>query len=314
MPRDLIGDLWGVRDCFHRHFQRPLHFIVAEDENGPAGFMPLSWIEEKECFGYFPGETWQGKTWLEQNRLIARDEATLSVLLEGIPRPYHLRYLLPVEPAPQSTHIVDEIGYLFNPPDFDYNFDNYYHRFSHKSEKRLKKELAAFDTRGVEYRLDRMEDFDLMVEMNLGRFGIGSYFYDNRFRESFRSLAHYLADQGWLRLTTVLIEGRPAAVDMGVIYNGIYTLLGGGTSADFPGVAKLINTFHMQRACRERLRQADFLCGDFSWKGIFHLSTRPLYLLSNVPVTSELWRQDTAHNASITFAGLPGGLSFRTGR
>jgi hypothetical protein len=37
----------------------------------------------------------------------------------------------------------------------------------------------------------------------------------------------------------------------------------------------------MQWACSERLNQVDFLCGDFNWKKLFHLTPRPLYLLGN---------------------------------
>ncbi|UCF93222.1 MAG: GNAT family N-acetyltransferase, partial [Desulfobacterales bacterium] len=100
--------------------------------------------------------------------------------------------------------------------------------------------------------------------------------------ESFRSLAHFLQAKGWLRFTTVLIAGEPAAVDLGCLYRGVYTLLAGGTNLHFPGVAKLINLHHMQRACRERMQQVDFLCGDFNWKKLFHLTPRPLFLLSNL--------------------------------
>jgi CelD/BcsL family acetyltransferase involved in cellulose biosynthesis len=119
-----------------------------------------------------------------------------------------------------------------------------------------------------------------MVEMNISRFGVDSYFYDSRFRESFRSLANFLNAKEWLRFTTVLINGEPAAVDMGCIYRGVYTVMAGGTQSQYLGVAKLINLHHMQWACQQRLQRVDFLCGDFHWKKQFHLTPRPLFLLS----------------------------------
>nr|MBN2276592.1 GNAT family N-acetyltransferase [candidate division Zixibacteria bacterium] len=283
MPDTYLSDLWEVRACFHRHFQRPLHFVVAEDKSGPVGLLPLSWIEEHQSYGYFPGEAWEGKTWLEQNRVIARDSRVLNAMLQQVGSRYHLRYLLPSEPAPKVQRIVDEIGYLFDPPVFGYNMDNYFEQFSHKSVKRIKKEVAALEGRGVRYRYNDLTDFDHLIDLNVGRFGSDSYFYDSRFRESFRSLMHFLNDKGWLRLTTVIIEDQIAAVDMGSIYRGIYTLLAGGTNAAFPGVAKLINLHHMHYSCEQQFDRADFLCGNFSWKSLFHLSPRPLYMLSNVP-------------------------------
>ena len=282
IPQDVISDLWEVRACFHRHYQHPLCFIVAEDDQGTAGFLPLSRIEERRCLGYFPGEIWQGKTWLEQNRIVARDEAVMEALVARCHHHYHLRYLLPLGTASQWRQTVDEIGYLFLPPKYDFDLENYFQEFSHKSAKRIRREVAAFDDRGVTYRYDDPADFDRLVELNLSRFGASSYYADARFREGFRSLMLFLREKGWLRITAILIGGEPAAIDLGSIYRGTYTVLAGGASGNFPGVAKLINLHHMEFACRERLRQVDFLCGDFSWKSMFHLTPRPLYLMSNL--------------------------------
>ena len=282
MPGDYLTDLWEVRDCFNRHFVNRPHFIVAEDGNGIQGLLPLSWIDEYGCYGFFPGETWQGKTWLEQNRIICNGTYGIGDLLAGCPRPYHLRYLTSLPGMPAGEETVDEIGYLFIPPDHNYDMSNYLGEFSRKSRKNILRELAAIDSQGVTYRHDDLRDFDIMVELNMERFGSRSYFFDPRFRESFRALARMFQEKGWLRFTTVLIKDEPAAVDMGCVYRGVYTLLAGGTNSRHLGVAKLINFHHMQRACEERLDRVDFLCGDFNWKKLFHLTPRPLYLMTNI--------------------------------
>lgn len=281
IPEELITDLWEVRECFQRHFQRPAHFIVAEAAGGIGGLLPLSWIEESLCYGYFPGETWENKTWLEQNRIPICGDGVLEDLLSHCPRPYHLRYLLPIESIAESDQVVDEIGYLFFPAHYDYDIENYFQQFSHRSSKKMKRELAAIEDRGVRCRRDDTGDFEHLVRLNMSRFGTSSYFHDRRFLEGFRSLMEFLNDRGWLRMTTLLVGDEPAAVDMGCVYRGAYTLLGGGTHDGYLGVAKLINVHHMRRACEERLDLVDFLCGDFSWKNLFHLTPRPLYLLSN---------------------------------
>ncbi len=107
--------------------------------------------------------------------------------------------------------------------------------------------------------------------------------------------------QGWLQITTVLIQDEIAAVDLGCVYNGTYTLLAGATSTDHPGVAKLINFHHLQRSCMERFQKADFMCGDFSWKKLFHLTERPLYLHSNITASSlNRTDSDREHQPCIT--------------
>ncbi len=298
IPRENLTDLWEVRECFHRHFHRQSSFITAVSGGDIVGFLPLSRIEEAGVYGYFPGDTWEGKTWLEQNRIIARDEEVLQGLLARCPGPHHLRYLLNME----DTGTVDEIGYLFSPPSYEYDFEKYLAEFSSKSRKRLNRDLESFEIRGVEYRYDHVEDFDHIVRLNIGRFGERSYFSDPRFTKSFYSLLDLLRERGWLRLTVVLVEGRVAAVDFGCVYHGVYTLLGGGTDGDYPGVAKLINIHHIRRACRERLELVDFLCGDFSWKSLFHLSARPLYLLSS-RLSQEKHEPAVAHPKEMVYAG-----------
>jgi CelD/BcsL family acetyltransferase involved in cellulose biosynthesis len=57
-------------------------------------------------------------------------------------------------------------------------------------------------------------------------------------------------------------------------------VVAGGAAREFTGVAKLINFHHLEWACRERLREVDFLCGEFNWKNRFHLMSRPLYKMA----------------------------------
>ncbi len=280
IPKDQISDLWEVRDCFQRHYNHRPNFVTANDNNGVCGFLPLSWNEETKTYLYFPGETWEGKTWLEQNHLIFRDGATLKSLLNCIPEHYYLRYLQPTEEMINSHHTIDEIGYYFLPPRYDYDINNYLTEFSGKSRKRLRRELDVFGSRDHEFVYNNESDFETMVSLNFKRYGALSYFSDSRFLDSFRSLFQLLNERNYVRLVTVRIEGKVAAVDMGCVYNGTYTLLAGGTNPEFPGIAKFINMHHMKWACEQHIEKVDFLCGDFNWKTLFHLTPRPLYLVT----------------------------------
>jgi hypothetical protein len=270
-----------VREAFAGSFNRPLHVVVAEKDGGrPAGFLPLCWIEEGGCFGFFPGETWQGKTWLEQNRLRAVDEEAARQLLNAVPEEAHIRYLVP-EPwhamAPEVRK--DEVGYLFLPGCFGYDFQQYWNLFSGKSRKQLNREIAGLSAHGLSWRFDHFPDVPIMFRMNMEGFGEYSYFSDSRFLYGFETLMERLSSNGMLRVTTLLLGGKVAAVDVGAVWNNTYTVLAGGASPEFPGVAKMINFHHLERACRERFDSVDFLCGDFGWKARFHLTPRPLYEL-----------------------------------
>jgi len=287
IPKEGIFDLWEVRACFQKHFKRPPYFIVAEKNGNIHGLLPLSWIEESKTYGYFPGETWEGKTWIEQNRIYVANDRIKKEFFECFKGPYYLRYLLPDRNL-EDNHPVDEIGYLFIPKKYEYDIEKYFEEFSGKSRKRLKRELKCFKEQGINFRYNELDDFDSLIYLNISRFGNDSYFTDKRFADSFYSLMYLLNDKGWLRITTISIKNEIAAVDIGCIYNGVYTLLAGGTNSKFPGIAKLVNIHHMEWACLEKLKVVDFLCGDFYWKKQFHLTPRPLHLFSNEKVESKM--------------------------
>jgi len=254
-----------------------LFFVVAEGGGRIAGLLPLARIPETGGFALFPGETWHGHTWLEQNRILATDADILCDMLDAVPGDAHLRYLRPDSIPPEYERaVVDEINYRFHPAQSGFSYDAYLAAFGGKARKKINRELDALRASGVEWRLDHAPDLERLFAMNLEAFGGESYFSDPRFLDGFHNLAALLADRGALRITTALVGGREAAIDMGALWDGCYTLLAGGTRREFPGVAKLINLHHIERACRERIETVDFLCGDFGWKERFHLSPHPL--------------------------------------
>lgn len=280
-PVENIFDLWETRWCFAKSYDRPLCFIVAEENNSIVGVLPLSWIEEDKQFGYFPGETWQGKTWLEQNRMFSRDTHVSEELINSIPGKAHIRYL-----TEDTTRLLgsltdfDENAYFFYPSRYNYSFDAYLNHFSGKSRKKLFGEISKLEEHKISYCYNKVEDMQHLFKMNTDRFGARSYFYNNRFTRAFEHLVDWLRCEGMLKIKTVLIGGVIGAIDIGIVHEKNYTLLAGGTNPEFPGVAKLINLHHFEYACQEHFHQVECLCGDFGWKERFGLTGIPLYQIS----------------------------------
>lgn len=279
-PRECLFDLWPVRFCFQNQFDREPCFLVARRGETVCGLLALSWIEETQEYGHFPGEIWQGKTWLEQNKILADDAETFEALIDAFPGPTRIRYLTASPYLDRSAGAVDEIGYRFLPAAHNHSFSTFMQSFSGKSRKKIRRELEILASGGVTYRHDHFADIDLLFRLNLEAFQEKSYFNDARFLAAFENLAAWLHANKLLRLTTLIIAGRVAAVDMGAVFQNTYTVLAGGTDPGFPGVAKMINLHHLEWACEQQVAEVDFLCGDFNWKQRFHLDPRPLYLLS----------------------------------
>ena len=278
---DSVFQLWEIRNCFQETFHRAPCFIVREDADGVSGLLPLSRIDETGTLAFFPGETWHGETWLERNRIVARSPEVFEALLEAVPAGAHIRYVeKECVPRWSTEAAIDEIGYLFLPERHSFSFQEYLSGFSRKTLKRLQREPNILRKYGVTFRFNVRRDIDEMFRMNLEAFGEDSYFHDERFHGGFERLIAELDRRGSLRVTTVLVAGAIAAVDVGAVWRNAYTVLAGGTNRNFPGVAKLINFHHLEIACRERFDSVDFLCGDFGWKRRFRLEARPLYQIN----------------------------------
>lgn len=283
-PRENLFDLWEVRDSFAKGYKRQPYFLIAEEGKKVMGMLALSWADEYRCYMHYPAETWKGKTWLEQNKIPHQSPEIFAELLNSVPGPVHLRYLtddsVPIGDMPVA---VDEIGYLFFPKGYGYSFDTYLQTFSGKSRKKLSRELEKLKQHGISYRHDQVSDIQWLYRMNLQSFQQESYFYDPMFLDSMEKLISWLHGNGMLRITTLLLGGIIAAVDIGAVWQGTYTVLAGATNPDFPGVAKMINFHHLKWSCQQQMKLVDFLCGDFGWKQRFHLTPRPLYELQLQP-------------------------------
>jgi hypothetical protein len=287
-PQTCFFDLWPVRSIFAESFARTPYFLIAELQGEPAGMLALCYLPEQQRYVHFPGEIWQQKTWIEQNKMPVKEHWMREELLNAIPGAAHLRYLTrESEPLHGFSFVEDEENFRFFPGLHAYSFDRYMLEFSHKSRKNLSRELVKLETLGVAYRYDHFSDIQHLLDLNLAAYGDYSYFADPRFLKAFIRLCEWLSAEKMLRVTTLLLGGRIAAVDVGAIWKAQYTVLAGGTNGDFPGVAKMINFHHIAWACAKHLEVVDFLCGDFGWKRRFHLQPCPLFKVQVHPEVTE---------------------------
>ena len=290
-----VTDIWDFRLCFQRHFMNRPYFMVFEDRQGVYGILPLAHISEEDLFVFFPGEIWNGKTWLERTPVYCREPHSLHTLLSECPERTYLRYMEVENGSTSSELKVDEIGYLLHPPDLAFDIDGYYKRFPWKKLKAIKKEIASILGTEGSWHINRIPDYDLLVKMNLDSFGENSYFYDSRFTESFRDILWLLKRKGWLRLVSLEVAGLTVAVDLAALYDGSYVPFLGGTHPDFRGVAKVMNMHHLQFAMRQGLSRVDFLCGDFHWKKLWHLDPDPLYKFVSPALREESRTPEETH-------------------
>lgn len=298
-PVECLFDLWQVRNALSQVYNRENVFIVHEENSRINGLLPLCNIAQtNNCnetlplsdtvdIAFFPGEIWNNRTWLEQNKIVAENNKVMLEMLKAVPGNADLRYLckksvnnIPTEFIPHLT--VDETGYLFYPENYEFSYEKYLGAFAGKSRKKILSEIRAIEKQGVSFRYNNLDDIHSMFQLNISNFGEYGYFHDPKFLDAFIQLSHYFHERGMLRVVTVLVGNEIAAVDMGAMWNNTCTMMAGGTNKSFPGIAKLINLHHMEWACTQKIKYIDFLCGDFGWKERFHLTPRPLYQIQSI--------------------------------
>lgn len=170
-----IFDLWDVRNCFVESYKRDNVFVVLENDGGIEGVLPLSWMGESNFYSFFPGESWHGKTWLEQNKVFAVDNNVFQILIDNIPGPAHMRYMSANSLYFNENLTFDESNYHLYLGEFDYSFDGYMQKFSSKSRKNLSKEVSKFYEMGAKLKYNNLNDIDSLFEMNLAAYGEGLY-------------------------------------------------------------------------------------------------------------------------------------------
>jgi len=272
-----ISDLWEFRFCFQQYFNHRPCFLLLEDRKGIAGMVPLSYVDDLDMFVFFPGEIWKGRTWIERTFMYAREPDLIPELLSSCPGRTYLRYMEVPEAFDFPGLSMDETGYVLYPCDLGPDLAHYRDRFSNKKYKGIMKEIKSFTELGGAFHINRVQDFDLLVEMNVKCFGPDSYLYDHRFRDGFRDIMHFLYGRGSLRMVSLEIQGETVAVDLGALWGGTYTVFLGGIRREFFGVAKAMNMHHIEFACNQGISKVDFLCGDFHWKKLWHLDPEPLF-------------------------------------
>jgi hypothetical protein len=282
-----VFDLWSFRTCFQRHFHSRPSFLLLEDKGCVTGMLPLCYSQEQDMFLFFPGEVWKSKTWIERTPVYAKDNHDLLALLDACPERTYLRYMDLRNGPVQEILSVDELGYVLYPGRLHQDIAAYYRRFSGKKFKNLTRAIQSLVGESTVFHVNRLEDFDLLVDMSLSRYGEDSYLWDQRFRESFRDVMLFLYGRGMLRMVSLEIEGKTVAVDLGALCNNIYTVFLGGTDPDTPGVAKVMNRNHIEFAFQHGVSKVDFLCGDFHWKQLWHLDEEPLYKFVSPSLTRE---------------------------
>lgn len=267
-PKNSVFDTWDFRYSFWLGYQHRPHFIVLSEGNEIVGMLPLWYESDKEK--YF----WFGSWWQEDNTFFVKDSKYIRHLLSLSPTPLHIN-------AITSDSIAGSCGILNfweDDPKFILRLqgmrsaEDFLITLNSKKRYNIRRDCKLIESQHPEVIFDRFDDFDNLIELSKRRFaqkGEETDWEDPRRIKTFREVIRrgLLKDMYTVRMITVVIKGKIAAVDLITMCNGTYAPLKCGYDVRcFPGIGNFVNVLEINDAIRLGMEKIDFLEVNYGWK------------------------------------------------
>lgn len=269
-PQENIYDLWDFRYCFYTSDPQPLYFLVAKDDGRPVALLPLQYNQGLKCYEFF------AENFMENNRPFFAPgfEYLLPELFnQKFDKTVKIFDLDGGDEFTEALPLEDYIYYI-DIANFK-NFNDYLLKAFATGRKRshFKKMLSPSDHE-IKVILNDFDDLQLVMDLNVKRFGEESYLRTKIERQPFYDLLKLPLD--W-QLTTIIIDGIKRAGSLSVIYRGTYYYLVGGWDLSIPNILKYLTKANLEIAINNKLKIFNCSLGDCSWKSFWHMDKLPQY-------------------------------------
>ena len=263
-----LFDTWDFRLAFWKGYNHTPYFLVLKNGLDNLALLPLWYEEDKKRY------TWFGSTWQEENRFLVKDPLFIPLLLAICPSPVTLNAISIELPSWVEKVIKlkpDDPKYILNLQTIG-SVDDYFATLKKKKRYNFKRDKRIIEAQNPHISFDNFADFDTLVGLSIKRFeekGENTDWEDSRRIETFRQVIR-LGKSGssyQIRMLTVVIGERVAAVDLIAIFNGCYYPLKCGYNVkNFPGIGNYVNLLEIDDAINLGMEKMDFLEIGYGWK------------------------------------------------
>lgn len=268
-PQKTLFDTWDFRFAFWQGFRYPPYFILLKSGVENVGVLPLWYETDKDK--YF----WFGSWWQEENTFFVKDSQFLPFLLSLIPDKVHLNGIKTEQIDNRLMELFpfekDDSKYVLDLKDIN-SLDDYLLSLKKKLRQNLRRDKKRIESLKAKVVINNFANFKDLIAISKRRCrekNNVSDFEDKRYITVFRKILALgrTTDVFETRMITVLVKKQVAAVDIAIIYNGVYyVLLGANDISNFPGIGNFINLIEIEDAIRLRLKKIDFLAENQNWK------------------------------------------------
>ena len=131
--------------------------------------------------------------------------------------------------------------------------------YGSRARKKSNVEYLAFDDHEI-----LPQGLDILYDLHKKRWnsvGLAGSFADQGRKKFYERMTRRFSKKGWLRLRQLNLFGRPAAIQIGFVYNNVYSALQEGFDPELgkecPGV--VLRSMHIQELIEEGVKVYDFL-------------------------------------------------------
>ena len=261
-PSKRLFDVWDFRLCFYDNEDNKPYFIVGYETKSHFGLIPLQFTKSRNQYNYFGG-------WFpERNSFFLKGKSKLAEFLEQCPESTLIEGIDPAE-GRYYNFLEDERTYYLDLSRYDHSFEKYFSSFDKKKQKNLNRELKNLPKYSIFH--NRVKDFERLVELNIKQYEEDSKLNNETIKNGIYKMVNLANKKGILDMTSLEINSKTEAVDIGIVYGQWYhAIIGGANSQKIPGIGKLMTILDIKNAIAKKARFVDFAATSGHWKEMWN--------------------------------------------
>lgn len=272
-PKKTPFDLWDFRLAWYEGYKYKLYFYTLYEKKTPLAVLPLWFDEERKRYEWF------GSYYMEDNKFFVKDEQLIDILIKIAPKPISLDAIEIEERLKTKDFftklILDEPKFVKDISGFS-SIDDLLATLSKKNRYHLKSDFQRILAQNPKTVISNVSNEHLtkeFIRLNMLRFdnvvNDESDFHQEKRKNAYLAIIKN-AGVYKIQFNQVYIQNYLAAIDLAVLYNGIYAVPRGGNDVyRFKGIGNFMVYFDFEDAIKKKYSLVDCLQIDYDWKHRF---------------------------------------------
>lgn len=273
-PRKTVYDEWEFRTAFNKYTNYQLYFYIGLIDDEIISLLPLQYNTEKKYLEFFGGP------YMDINQIFITPEnyQYIPQFYQSLDQPAKL--VLTQNDSFTQSLPQDNFNYFFDLSGYHSREELFKKLFSKKRQKNFQRENKIIEQDKVNIIPDQYQDLDLLIKLNIKKFGEESSFSGTDHPQIFHDLLRL--PWKWIMLSFE-INKQKEAVSLALLYKKIYYHLASGVNPKISNLGNYVIMKNMEKAISLKGDTFDLGSDDCGWKERWHAEkTIPQYCFSNI--------------------------------